>query len=68
MIMFFLGEVTSPLLNAFTFMGTLRHGSKTCSKMSDYLSPIFTGASRHVARGRVGPAADGEQQGCQHSA
>ncbi|KAL6772460.1 hypothetical protein ACKKBG_A30310 [Auxenochlorella protothecoides x Auxenochlorella symbiontica] len=44
MIMFFLGEVTSPLLNAFTFMGTLRQRSWTCFKLYEYLSPSFTAA------------------------
>lgn len=48
MIMFFLGEVTSPLLNAFTFMGTLRQRSWTCFKLYEYLSPSFTGVCQRV--------------------
>lgn len=48
MIMFFLGEVTSPLLNAFTFMGTLRQRSRTCFKLYEYLSPSFTGVCQRV--------------------
>lgn len=42
-IMFFLGELTSPLLNAFTFADAFRHSSKGAFKVYQYLSASFSG-------------------------
>lgn len=41
-IMFFMGEITSPLLNAFTFAKEFRHQSKFANKVFLLLSPLFT--------------------------
>ena len=41
-IMFFLGEITSPLLNAITVAGVLRHTSKLFQQTYRYLSPLFS--------------------------
>jgi hypothetical protein len=41
-LMFFMGEVTSPLLNAFTFAKELRKVSTIASKLFIFLSPLFT--------------------------
>jgi hypothetical protein len=42
--MFFLGEVTSPVLNLFTLAKELRHTSKAAARLFRVMSPVFTGA------------------------
>ncbi|GAB4813907.1 hypothetical protein N2152v2_000953 [Parachlorella kessleri] len=41
-LMFWMGEITSPLLNAFTFSRELRHVSKAAQKVFALVSPLFT--------------------------
>lgn len=42
-LMFWMGEVTSPLLNVFTFSRELRHTSKVAFRVFQISSPLFTG-------------------------
>lgn len=41
-LMFWMGEVTSPLLNVFTFSRELRHTSKVAFRVFQISSPLFT--------------------------
>lgn len=41
-LMFFLGEVTSPVFNTFSISKELRHHSKVAFKIFTYTSPLFT--------------------------
>lgn len=41
-LMFFLGEVTSPVFNVFSIAKELRHHSKTAFRVFVYTSPLFT--------------------------
>lgn len=45
-LMFFMGEVTSPILNAFTISRELRHRSKLAFRVFAVASPAFTGKHR----------------------
>ena len=42
-LMFWMGEITSPMLNAFTISRELRHVSKAAQKVFVLVSPLFTG-------------------------
>ncbi len=48
-LMFWMGEITSPLLNAFTFSRELRHVSKGAQKVFVLVSPLFTGGPLQIA-------------------
>lgn len=41
-MMFFMGEVTSPIFNAFSISKELRHHSKAAFRVFNFMSPIFT--------------------------
>ncbi|KAL4450547.1 hypothetical protein ABPG77_000903 [Micractinium sp. CCAP 211/92] len=41
-LMFFMGEVTSPVFNTFSISKELRHHSKVAFKIFTYTSPLFT--------------------------
>nr|AXF42660.1 carbonic anhydrase CAH1630 [Chlorella sp. ArM0029B] len=41
-LMFFMGEVTSPVFNTFTIAKELRHHSKAAFRVFTYTSPLFT--------------------------
>jgi len=40
---FFMGELTSPMLNVFTISKELRHDASWAARVFAYASPIFTG-------------------------